>query len=72
MSLIYYVDSEPRESTQPEPNNGKEDEAETAPQQTDNDTQQHSNKVPPEVIDSDERGMATYTCKQCIDAHARI
>ena len=64
MSLIYYAD------TQPEPKNGKEDEAETEPRKDNN---EHAKKGQPEDKPGhDERGMATYTCKQCIDAHARI
>ena len=66
--IIYYAVSELRKSTQSEPKNGKEDEA-----KTNNDTQQNAEKVQPEdVTDGVERSMATYTCKQCIDAHARI
>ena len=52
------VDSEQHESTQPEPKNDKEDEAETEPQQTNNDTQQHPKKIPPKVeTDGVEIGM---------------
>ena len=60
LSLIYYADSEQRKSTQPEPKNGKEDEAKMEPQQTNNNTQQHAEKVQPEdETDGVERGMAT-------------
>ena len=60
LSLIYYADSEPCKSIQPEPKNGKEDEAKAEPQQTNNDTQQHPKKVQPEdETDGVERGMAT-------------
>ena len=81
LSLIYYADSEQRKSTQPEPKNGKEDKAKMEPQQTNNNTQQHAEKVQPEdETDGVGRGMQTMhrcTCQhlahyKCINADSEL